>query len=241
MTGLFIESLTWVELESALKRFDTLVLPIGARCKEHGPHLPLNTDYLFAEYLARRIAEQCRVLVAPTLPYGYYPAFEEYPGSTSISAELFEGTVVDLCRCHARHGLRQFYAINTGISTLEPLARVRDTLAREDIQFAFTDLREAGAAARASVERQPLGTHADEIETSNLLYIAPEVVRLDRAIPELAPDAPGGLTRVPGRPGVYSATGSWGDPTLATQEKGRVVTEAIVESIVHTLQRDFGV
>ena len=64
----------------------------------------------------------------------------------------------------------------------------------------YTDLRSAGAAARAGVEQQPLGTHADEIETSNLLYVVPQVVRMDLARPELAPDRPGGLTRNAGSP-----------------------------------------
>jgi creatinine amidohydrolase len=239
--GLFIEHLTWVEVEAALKGFDTLLLPVGARCKEHGPHLPLNTDFLFAEYLAGRVAEACRVMVAPTVPYGFYPAFVEYPGSAHVRAEAFPDTIVDVCGSFLRHGLRKFYVLNTGISTMAPLAEAKELLARDGARLEYSDLRALGAAARKSVERQPHGTHADEIETSIMLYVAPQVVRLDRARPELAPDSRGGLTRDPDRPGVYSPTGSWGDPTLATVEKGRLVTEAVVAEIVTFVAKEFGV
>lgn len=241
MRGIFIEHLTWVEVEAALKEFDTLLLPVGARCKEHGPHLPLNTDFLFAEYLAARVAEACRVLVAPTVPYGFYPAFVEYPGSVHVRAEVFRDTIVDVCRSFLRHWLRKFYVLNTGISTLAPLGEAREVLLREGARLEYSDLRLIGAVARKSVERQPQGTHADEIETSNMLYVAPQVVRFDLARPELAPDARGGLTRNPNRSGVFSPTGSWGDPTLATAEKGRVVTEAIVAEITTFLAREFEV
>lgn len=239
--GLFIEHLTWVEVEAALKRFDTLLLPVGARCKEHGPHLPLNTDFLFAEYLAGRVAEACRVMVAPTVPYGFYPAFVEYPGSVHVRADVFRDTIVDVCRSFLRHGVRKFYVLNTGISTLAPLNEAKEVLDRDGVRLEYSDLRALGVAARESVEKQPHGTHADEIETSIMLYVAPQVLQLDRARPELSPDARGGLTRNPNYPGVYSPAGSWGDPTLATAEKGRVVTEAIVAEIITFLAREFGV
>ena len=83
-----------------------MLVPVGARCKEHGPHLPLNTDWLFAEYLARRIVSACRVLAVPTIPYGHYPAFAEYPGSVSIGEATFRDLVTDVCRSFARHGVR---------------------------------------------------------------------------------------------------------------------------------------
>jgi len=65
-----------------------------------------------------------------------------------------------------------------------------------------------------------------------MLYIAPEVVRMELAVPELAADRRRGLTRDPAGAGVYSTSGAWGDPTLATAEKGRVFVEAMVREIV---------
>ena len=235
MKGRYVESLTWIEAESALREGPTLLLPVGARTKEHGPHLPLDTDFRLAEYLAWRIAERCAVLVAPTLGYGFYPAFSEYPGSVSIGFEAFRDTVVDVCRSFAVHGARGCYVLNTGISTLRPLEAARERLAGLGTRMRYTDFERACAAGRARVETQARGTHADEIETSMLLYIAPEVVRLERAQPELAEDLGGalGLTRDPrAAEGVFSSTGSWGDPTRATRAKGETVVESMVEFLV---------
>jgi len=81
MLGCCIDALTWPEAERALREYPVVVLPIGARTKEHGLHLQLNNDWLMAEYLTRRVAERSRVLILPTLQYGFYPAFLEYPGS----------------------------------------------------------------------------------------------------------------------------------------------------------------
>jgi creatinine amidohydrolase len=240
MPGLFIDSLTWPEVEAAFRSYDTMVVPVGAHCKEHGPHLPLNTDWVYAGYLTRRVVQACRVLAVPTLGYAYYPAFTEYPGSVNIGAATFREGIRDLCRSFARHGIRKFYVLNTGISTVDPLACAREALAVEGVRMEFCDLRDFAVAARESVEQQPLGTHADEIETSNMLYVAPNLVHMDRARPELAPNRPGGLTRDPdATTGVFSSSGAWGDPTLATAEKGRIVTEAIVEQIVDFLRREF--
>jgi creatinine amidohydrolase len=235
MQGRYLESLTWIEAEGALREGPTLLLPVGARTKEHGPHLPLDTDFRLAEYLARRVAERCAVLVVPTLAYGFYPAFTEYPGSASIGFEAFRDTVVDVCRSFAAHGARRCYVLNTGISTRRPLDAARERLAELGVRMRYTDFERACEDGRARVETQSRGTHADEVETSMLLYIAPEVVRLERAQPELAEDRGGarGLTRdAQASEGVYSPSGSWGDPTRATRAKGEVVVESMVDYLI---------
>jgi creatinine amidohydrolase len=68
-------------------------------------------------------------------------------------------------------------------------------------------------------------------------HLAPQVVRMDLARPELAADRPGPLTRDPDGEGIHSSTGAWGDPTLATAEKGRLLIEAIVEHVAAAIQR----
>jgi creatinine amidohydrolase len=234
MLGRYLETMTWDEAEPALREFPVVVLPVGARTKEHGRHLQLNNDWLLAEYLARRVVDRCRVLVLPTLQYGYYPAFREYPGSVSLSLETMRDTVVQICQSHARHGARRFYALNTGISTLRALAPAAERLAEDGIAFAWTDLEEAGATVVRALVTQAAGTHADEIETSMMLYIAPETVRMERAEPDVHPAAaPGPLTRTPDpERGIYSPTGAYGDPTAATRDKGERIVEAMVGDIV---------
>lgn len=237
MLSRYLETLTWPEAELALHELPTVLLPLGARTKEHGLHLPLNNDWLIAEHLAKRVAEQCPVLVLPTLQFGHYPAFLQYPGSISLRAEVFRDVVVDICKSLSAQGGQRFYVLNTGISTHRPLDAARTLLEEQGIRMEFTDIRTAYAPLRRQVETQPAGTHADEIETSMMLYIAPDIVHMERAERDIHPDRPGGLTRDPtGETGVYSPTGAYGDPTLATRDKGEIVVEGMVQYLVQQVQ-----
>lgn len=237
--GTFLEHLTWKQAEPLLRQAPVVLVPLGARLKEHGLHLPLNNDWRLAEYLARRVVEAAPVVAVPTLQYGYYPAFTEYPGSVTLRLETCRDMVVDVCRSLAPFGPRKFYVLNTGISTLRALEPAREILAREALRMAYTDLSADLAAVEKGVRQQEGGSHADEIETSMMLYIAPETVNLPAAEKDVHPDrGPGGLTRDPNATrGVYSPTGAWGDPTLATREKGRIVVEALVERLLDAVVR----
>ena len=84
--------------------------------------------------------------------------------------------------------------------------------------------------------RKSGGTHADEIETAMMLYIAPKSVHMEKAKRDLDPDQPGGLTRDPKGKGTYSPTGAWGDPTLATREEGKALVDASVERILKEIE-----
>ncbi len=239
MRGIFLEHLTWNQAEPILRRGDVVLVPLGARLKEHGLHLPLNNDWRLAEYLANRVVEAAPVIAVPTLQYGYYPAFAEYPGSVSLRLETCRDLVVDVCRSLAPFGPKKFYVLNTGISTLRALEPARQILSKDGLRMAFTDLSAELADVEAGVRQQEAGTHADEIETSMMLYIAPETVNLPAARKDIHPDkGPGGLTRNPDAPaGVYSPTGAWGDPTLATPQKGRIVVEALIQRLLRAIDR----
>jgi creatinine amidohydrolase len=235
--GSWLEHLTWKQAEPLLRQTDVVLVPLGARLKEHGLHLPLNNDWRLAEYLAKRVVDEVPVVAVPTLQYGYYPAFTEYPGSVSLRLETCRDVVVDVCRSLAPFGPKKYYVLNTGISTLRALEPARGLLAKEGLRLEYTDLTTAVADVEAKVRTQSAGTHADEIETSMMLYIAPETVNLPAAQKDIHPDrGPGGLTRDPdATAGVYSPTGAWGDPTLATREKGRIVVEALVGHLIESI------
>jgi len=236
MTGTLLEDLTWVEAEAALARAPVVVIPIGAAAKEHGPHLRLDNDWGIAEHLKREVMARADVIVAPTLSYHFYPAFVEYPGSTSLRLETARDLVVDVCRSLARFGPRRFYALNTGVSTVRALEPAAAIVAKEGLLLRYTDVLTVAATAEAAVSQQEGGTHADEIETSMMLYIAPGRVDMTRAVKDYHPRGEGGLTRDPAARGTYSPTGIWGDPTLATREKGEVITRATVEGILRDLE-----
>ncbi len=185
--GLRLADLTWQQAADVLRPETVVVIPLGAASKEHGPHLKLSNDAIVSEYLTRRVLEASDVVVAPSLPYHYYPAFGEYPGSTTLSLETARAFTVETVLSLARFGPRRFYVLNTGVSTtraLEPSARL---LAAQGILLGFTDLAGRLERVSAPVRQQEGGTHADEVETSMMLYIDPASVDMRRAVKEYRP------------------------------------------------------
>ena len=139
---------------------------------------------------------------------------------------------MDICRSLARYGPRRFYALNTGVSTIRALRLSKDVLAEDHILFRYTDILKVAESAEKQVKQEEGGTHADEIETSMMLYIAPETVDMTKAVKDYHPSPKGGLTRNPNGEGAYSASGIYGDATLATRKKGEIMVRATVEGIL---------
>jgi creatinine amidohydrolase len=234
--GVLLENITWVEAEKILNADTVIVIPLGAASKEHGPHLKLKNDFLISEYLKNQTLQKADVVIAPTINYHFYPAFVEYPGSTTLRLETARDMVVDICKSLSHYGVRRFYILNTGISTLRALKPAAEALAAEGILMQYTDLQKLTGAVEKEISKQEGGTHADEIETSMMLYIAPDAVDMKKAVKDYHPSK-GRLTRDPNnKEGTYSATGIWGDPTLATREKGRKIMDAMVTGILKDIE-----
>jgi len=229
--GVLVGDLTWPEAEKVLTADRVIVLPLGAGAKEHGPHLLLRNDAILAEYLARALVAARPVALLPALPYAFYPSFLEYPGSVSLSFDTQRDMVAEICRSIAGYGPRRFYVLNTGVSTARPLAATAEALAREGILLRFTDILAALKPVEDSVRQQAYGSHADEIETSMILYMEPAAVRMERAVADGGVVRPGPLTRDPANTdGHYSPSGVFGDPTLATRQKGERLTAGLLDA-----------
>jgi creatinine amidohydrolase len=233
--GTLLEDLTWVEAERVLKEDTIVVIPLGAQSKEHGPHLRLKNDFVQAEYLKKRVLSKADVVVAPTINYSYYPAFLEYPGSISLEVDTARNMIIEVCLTLSHYGPKRFYVINEGISTVAALQPAAELLAAHGILLRFTDLETIIAPVEKALRQEEGGTHADEIETSQVLYIAPDLVNMKKAVKDYHP-SPGGLTRNSKGPGAYSASGIYGDATLATREKGEKLIEALVAGILSEIE-----
>lgn len=235
--GIRLADMTWQQAGDVLRPDTVVVIPLGAGSKEHGLHLKLGNDAIVSDYFTSRVLDASDVVVAPPLLYHFYPAFVEYPGSTSLTLDTARTLSVETVTSLARFGPRRFYVLNTGVSTtraLEPAARL---LASQGILLSYTDLAGHLDRVSASIRQEEGGTHADEIETSMMLYIDPASVDMRRAVKEYTPSAgPLQLTRRRGAPGTFSESGVWGDPTLATREKGRTVVEGLVGAILQDIE-----
>jgi creatinine amidohydrolase len=227
----FVEHLTWDEVARRIAHGAAAILPIGAAAKQHGFHLPMDTDRIQAEAFAAQLALRIDALVWPTLTYGHYPAFTEYAGSINLSASTFETVVREIANGILAQDCKALLAIDTGLSTIAPVRR-----ALVGLDDALHLRIHEGPRYRDAVQRlarQTNGSHADELETSVMLALAPDVVDIARAEASRASTStvPGPLTPTDPTSPNYSRSGSYGDPTLASAAKGEVLFAAIVDDI----------
>lgn len=233
-----VASLTWDDVARRIANGALAILPIGAGAKEHGWHLPMQTDQIQAEWLAAELAATLDALVWPTLTYGYYPAFVSYAGSCSLSAATFEAVVRELAAAIVGYGARVII-VNTGISTIAPVDEALAEL--DDVRRILHVKIHAGPAYRAAAARlatQNHGGHADELETSRMLAIAPLSVVMERAAasPKTSP-GPGPMQHADPDGRNYSPSGSIGDPTAATRAKGEAMLEAMMQDMIEAVRR----
>src|SRR5882762_2746991 len=181
--SVFLQDMTWIEATKVLTPSSVVVIPLGAGSKEHGPHLPLSADMIQAEYFKDEVAKQDSVIIAPTITYAYYPPFLSYAGSTSLRLFTARDMLVEVVRSLAGYGPRRFYVINEGITTLFALESAAKLLREEGIALSFSDYtRPSYEKAEKLVRTQATGTHADEIETSRMLFMRPEAVDMNKAV-----------------------------------------------------------
>jgi creatinine amidohydrolase len=231
-----VSALTFDRVAERLAAGAAAILPIGAGSKQHGLHMRMGTDQFFAEYFAGALAEKIDALIWPTLTYGAYPAFVAYAGSASLSDKTFQAAVTEIADALLGFKARRVLILDTGLSTLAPVEaamRAASEPSRLRHLKVFAGPRFTETARR--VREQRYGSHADEIETSLMLAIAPDLVDMTRAEP--CPFSPTGPARGPLSPDDpaspnYSPSGSFGDPTLASAEKGRMVLAAILDDLM---------
>lgn len=241
MGAIELDRMAWPDIKAELDAGrDTVVVAFGAT-EQHGPHLPLATDALIGDHLARRIADRLDAFVAPTVRVGCSEHHLEFPGTLSVSESTFHDVVADIVRSLARGGFRRVVLLPTHGGNFGPLGAALERLGPVDgVEIrALTDLSALFAIAQVGVEEHGValgegGLHAGEWETSMLMSIHPELVHLDKGEAGYTGDMESAIGAIFGA-GVHSvaANGVIGDPARASAEHGARYWET-VESIALT-------
>ena len=234
--GFWVADVSWPVVEERMAKGTIALLFVGAASKEHGRHLPMGTDYFLAQWLGEALIDNLDVAIWPTLTYGYYPAFTEYPGSCSLPNSLFVSLTKQVLDDISRSGACQTFVINTGISTIKGLEEAIRQSSNASAQALHLFKREAYEDIAKELEEQKYGSHADELETSKMLVVSPDKVQMDKAKPcDSKRFPPGRFSRNDKNSPNYSPDGVYGDPTLATAEKGRRVLEVIASDLLKAI------
>ncbi|WP_405485106.1 mycofactocin biosynthesis peptidyl-dipeptidase MftE [Nocardia sp. NBC_00511] len=215
-----LAEMSWPEVEVRAED-SVLAIPIGST-EQHGPQLPLSTDTDIAVALCERLrAAREEVLVAPALAYGSSGEHAGFSGTLSIGQAALELLVVELCRS-AFDTFDRVLLVSAHGGNHDPLVR------------AVRQLRTESRAVQLFCPRWDGDPHAGHHETSMMLALAPEHVRMERAVPgdtrplgEIMP-----LLRTGGVRAVTD-TGVLGDPTHADAETGHRLLESLGAALLH--------
>jgi len=219
-TSLALDELSWIDAAAHFTRDPRLIIPIGA-LEQHGPHLPLGTNVLISRRVAIDLSREFGVLRAPTIYYGVNVRSErEYAGTATLRQKTLHRAVNELLASWEEHGLREFIIVTA--HRHEPHLDALATLITGQARVRVVSLWDVDISDL--LEKQPGHLHACEAETSVMLYLHPEVVRMERARDfEMNDDQFQKFIR--GRMPTPPAGGSGvvGFPTAATAAKGEAI------------------
>jgi creatinine amidohydrolase len=206
----------------------------------------MNADQKVMEYLCERAVDSLPVIVAPPILHGWFPAFRDYPGTEVADPAVFQSYVFQVAQSLVRHGAKRIVFLNTGISQATGLPisiaarEIRTQTGTPTLVVSWDDLETDEVDA---LQAQRVGGHADELETSINLYLQADLVRMDRAVTDYGE---GDVKGYPGyQPGLFSRdrndpefseSGLFGDPTLATSEKGKQVLQILTREWLKALR-----
>lgn len=249
------EENTGPELGAAIAADPVVVVPVGS-VEQHGGHLPVGCDAMAAHLVSLRAAEAAdrspMVLVLPPLWYGYSPHHMAFAGTVTLDSEPFITVLCNVAESLLRQGVRRVLLLNGhggNIASIDVAAcRVGETWHGRARVAAATYFQLVADRSGEFRDSKPGGMgHAGEFETSLMLAAYPDLVRMDAATSHYPrPPSPYLATDLFAAPRVraytdfkaLSPTGTFGDPSLASREKGDAILNACVEELLAFL-RDF--
>ncbi len=266
----YLPHMTVPEVRDLLTRSDMVIIPV-ASLEQHGLHLPIGTDYLNGVERAKRIAQRAEVLVAPILLPGQSPYHMGFEGTITLPSTLIQEVYVESAKSLMRHGFKRFLVLNAHGGNAATTRFIVDRINQEtegiavDLGSVLGPFRPAETAPDPAPAPPVFDRHGGTGETSSSLYLIPELVDLEAAVPArltlpphmeaMLPDVVDGdptalavflaeglkdaSTGKGTSAAEMSTTGVWGvrDPAESSAERGRRETEEMIDAAVAFIER----
>lgn len=251
MHRVWMQEMRSPDVAETVEKIDVALIPVGST-EQHGPYLPLGVDTYIPIYAAEQIAKRTG---APIVPPIWFAPCEWHMGSSgtiSIKPTTLTSLLVDICRSLRRHGFKNFIVLNGHTGGANPaLLSAADEIQGEltDVRVWLADVALMSKKAWNEVCKAPVVSHADELEGSQMIIARRDLVNLvdlKKAKPALPRERSQFLKvgyRFEGEDVMLfrytekdwqklTPSGYLGDPSLASEEKGRIVMDALVENVV---------
>ena len=258
--ALILQEMSWFDIQEYLKTNDMVIIPLGST-EQHGPHMPLGTDYYEAFGMSKMISETTGVVIAPIMFVGYSEYHSGFPGTLSLKPETMEQVLFESVEILMKYGFHRFMFFNyhggNNIVQQRIIHRINHTTEATAIAIGI------GGSIQKSEDGEFFDWHAGKGETSIMLYLKPELVKMERAekpeihftpqvqelyelsreYPELGEIA-GSMLGVPaetnkgGASHELSSNGIWSfsDPQSAIKEIGQKKVEKMVKAAVKFIE-----
>ncbi|HEX6282255.1 MAG TPA: creatininase family protein [Nitrososphaera sp.] len=224
--------MTDYDFRITLKKIKRAIIPVGS-LEQHGAHLPVSTDSLIAEYIARLLSEKVGAFVLPVISYGV--SFEHKPMfNVSLRNSTLSTMLCDTCISLAENRIKEIIILNGHHGNTGALQYIP-----QEVQSKIPSHVNIHTLHYWQM-MTPEFDHAGEVETSLVLAIAPELVHMDRAMPNSkdlskSKAAYRSLTNAPGSFPNITGNGVWGDPMKATASKGDKMIKEILANLTKTI------
>lgn len=258
---LILQEMTWTDVREYLKTNDMVIIPLGST-EQHGPHLPLGTDFYEAFEISKKISARTGVIIAPVVLSGYSIYHSGFPGGISLKPETLAQVLYETAENLEKYGFKKimFFNFHGGNQLAEDMAimRINHSTSASAIKIGIYSPIHSHFTDPA-----PFDYHAGIGETSYMLFLKPELVKMERCEkptitftekmkllqeliqtnPELAP-VMSTLTGVPAETGKggasheLSSNGVWtlGDPRTASPQFGKNAIEPMIDASVKFIE-----
>jgi creatinine amidohydrolase len=225
---LSIYDLSFSEIKSKKRR---VIIPLGS-IEQHGPHLPVTTDILIAEYIANQISKKIPAYVMPGIPYGVSYEHESF-FNISISSDSLSELLTQVCISLAENGFRSIIILNGHHGNMGVVQYVPQKVASKNPKLNVFSINYWNL-----IERE--FDHAGFVETSLMLSINPKLVQMNKAKPGYSDKKRLHATYSTflNNPSSFKITknGVWGDPTKANSSDGRKIMSTAIKNIIRSIK-----
>lgn len=234
--------MTWADIKAEMENGCTTVIVCFGSHEQHGPHLPLGTDAFFGDSIGEGLAGRLDAFLAPVFRVGCSQHHMGFPGTITLTSETFQKVVYDTTQSLSRHGFEKILLIPTHGGNFRPLEdAVKNMGAIEGCEvLTFTDLnglieRMYQSSGERGISNGQAGIHAGEWETSMMLALKPNLVKMNATTTGFI----GEFAVIEDRifEGIHhiDKNGVLGDPTLAAQGRGQTYVDDVVNYIADNL------
>jgi creatinine amidohydrolase len=170
--------LTWQQAKRAFQETSTAIIPTGSN-EQHGPHLPLGTDWIVANEIATRLSAKTKAIGLPVVPYGYAEYHMDFPGTIYLDKETLRILLMDICRSLNKWGISRILFVNGHGGNMDTLHTVSVKIRKKYGMLA--------AAAQwwemlpQKIKGEITETHGGAVETALVRAINPNIVDMDVA------------------------------------------------------------